>query len=100
MNRACLTLPLLLTLAGCNALEPYATAPLAARPGQPAGARVAICYNTLTTTLAEVRVQAQRECPAGTTAQPVDTDWYMQNCPVLLPARGTFVCLPAKTSPN
>jgi len=82
-------------LAGCDALDPYPTAPRAAPPGVP-GQRVAICYNTLTTTLAEVKAQAQQECAAGTVAQPADTDWYLQNCPLLLPARATFMCAPTK----
>ncbi|MGC2414800.1 MAG: hypothetical protein WA459_19150, partial [Stellaceae bacterium] len=71
---------------------PYPAAPRAAQPGAPPGPRVAICYNTLTTTLAEVQIQAQQECSARTVAEPVDTDWYLQNCPLLLPARATFVC--------
>ncbi len=83
---------LLTALAACGGLDPYATAPRAAQPGQPAGARVAICYNTLTTSLAEVAAEAQRECTAHTRAEPVDTDWYLQQCPLLLPARATFVC--------
>ncbi len=88
MTRAVCAL-LLAALAGC---DPYATTPRAAQPGQPVGPRVAICYNTLTTSLAEVAAQAQRECSADTRAEPVDTDWYMQQCPLLLPARATFVC--------
>jgi hypothetical protein len=87
---------LLLTLAGCSALDPYPAAPRAAQPGAAAGPRVAICYNTLTTTLAEVQTQAQQECGANTVAQPVDTDWYLQNCPLLLPARATFLCAAKK----
>ena len=83
---------LLLTIVGCSALDPYSAAPRAAQPGAPAGPRVAICYNTLTTTLVEVQTQAQQECGANTVAQAVDTDWYLQNCPLLLPARATFVC--------
>jgi len=83
------------TLAGCGALDPYPTAPRAAQPGAPPGPRVAICYNTLTTSLAEVEAEAQQECSANTIARPVDTDWYLQACPLLLPARATFVCAPA-----
>jgi hypothetical protein len=79
-------------LAGCGALDPYPTTPRAAPPGTAAGSRVAICYNTLTTTLAEVRKAAQEECAAATVAEPADTDWYLQNCPLLLPARATFRC--------
>lgn len=83
-------------LAGCGALDPYPTAPRGASPGQPAGARVAICYNTMATPLAAVQAEAQQECAAGTVAQAVDTDWYIEYCPLLLPARATFVCAPRK----
>ena len=83
------------TLAGCGALDPYPASPRAARPGALPGPRVAICYNTLATSLAEVQAQAQEECSANTVAQPVDTDWYLQACPLLLPGRATFVCAPA-----
>jgi hypothetical protein len=84
------------TLVGCTALDPYPTTPRAAQPGAPAGPRVAICYNRLTTSLAEVQAEAQQECNADTVASPVDTDWYLQNCPLLLPAHATFVCNPKK----
>ena len=84
-------------LAGCSALEPYATAPAAVPAGAAnAGPRVAICYNTLATPLAEVKVQAQRECAAGSVAEPARTDWYLEACPLLLPARATFVCAAGK----
>jgi hypothetical protein len=83
-------------LGGCNLLDPFPTTARGAQPGQPAGERVAVCYNSMTTTLAEVREQAQRECAANSVAEPVDTDWYMQTCPILLPARASFVCLSKK----
>ena len=79
-------------LAGCTALDPFPTAPRPAQPGAATDPRVAICYNTLATTLAEVQKAAQEECGANTSAVPTDTDWYLQNCPVLLPARATFLC--------
>jgi hypothetical protein len=98
---ATLLLTMAATLAGCSALEPYPTVPRDLPPGPlatPATTipRVAICYNTLATTLAEVQAQAQQECPAGMRAEPADTDWYLQNCPLLLPARATFVCRPTR----
>jgi len=93
---AALWLTLAAALAGCGALDPYPAPPRAAQPGAPPGPRVAICYNTLSTTLAEVQKEAQQECAAGTLAEPADTDWYLQNCPLLLPARATFVCRPKK----
>lgn len=91
-------------LGSCNALDAYPTSPRAlaevpyGAPPHPFASmsRVGICYNTLTTSLAEVREQAQRECPVNTVAEPSDTDWYMQNCPLLLPARGTFICRATK----
>jgi len=87
---------LIATLAGCDALDPFPTAPRTAQPGAPAAPRVAICYNRLATSLAEVLAEAQAECSANTVAAPVDTDWYLQNCPLLLPARATFVCMAKK----
>jgi hypothetical protein len=83
-------------MASCSALDPYPTVPHATQPGQPAGQRVAICYNTMNSTLTQVQTEAQQECAANTVAAPVDTDWYMQNCPLLLPARATFVCTAKK----
>ena len=80
-------------LAGCSALAPYPTYPRMAGPGEEATTlRVAICYDTLASSLDEVQVAAQQECPADTTATPLDTDWRLQYCPLLLPARATFVC--------
>jgi hypothetical protein len=96
MNRATISLLLLTTsLGGCGALDPYPTVARATQAGQPAGPRVAICYNTMKSTLAQVQSEAQQECAANAVAEAVDTDWYMQNCPLLLPARATFVCTPA-----
>jgi hypothetical protein len=93
---AALLLTLAATLAGCGALDPYPAAPRAAQSWAPMGPRVAICYNTLATSLAAVQNQAQQECSADTVAQPADTDWYLQACPLLLPARATFVCASKK----
>ena len=82
---------------GCSMLDPYPTAPAPPEPKVvDAGPRVAICYDTLRSSLDQVRTAAQAECSAGTTATPVDTDLYMQNCPLLLPARATFICAPHK----
>jgi hypothetical protein len=43
-----------------------------------------------------VQAEAQRECAANTLAEPVDTDWYMESCPLLLASRATFVCTAKK----
>jgi hypothetical protein len=98
MSRLAATLLLLATaaLAACSLLDPYPTTARGAEPGQPAGTRVGICYNTMTATLPEVREQAQKECAADASAEPVDTDWHLQTCPLLLPARASFVCVAKK----
>jgi hypothetical protein len=84
-------------LAGCSGLAPYPTYPRVAVAGEEATAlRVAICYNTLVSTLDEVQVAAQQECPSATAATPFDTDWHLQYCPLLLPSRATFVCAAKK----
>jgi hypothetical protein len=85
-------------LLGCGAINPYPTAPAAREAKAPsdAGPRVEICYNTLRSTLDQVRASAQAECAANTVATPVETDWYLQTCPLLLPARATFICAPQK----
>ena len=98
MNRARLSLLLAAGLSGCGMVAPYPTAPLpreAKAPPDP-GPRVAICYNTLNTKLDEARLEAQAECPSGTVATPIATDYYLQNCPLLLPARATFACATQK----
>jgi hypothetical protein len=86
-----------IALAGCSALQPYPTSPANALPGEvDAGPRIAICYDALVSSLDEVRAAAQQECAPDTEASSVGTDWYMTYCPVLLPARATFVCAPKK----
>jgi len=81
--------------AGCAELDPYATTPLAAKPGvKDAGTRVGICYNTLRSSPSKVQEAAQAECAAGTTAEQIDTDYQVQFCPLLLPGRATFICRP------
>jgi len=82
-----------IALTGCSALDPYSTLPASAYPGEvEQGTRVAVCYDTLVSSLDEVRAVAQQECTPDTVAIPVRTDWYMQYCPLLLPARATFAC--------
>ena len=88
---------LLAALAGCSALVPYATYPRAARPGEDAAlTRVAICYDTFVSSLDQVQAAAQQECAADTVATYSSTDWYLQYCPLLLPARTTYMCTPKK----
>jgi hypothetical protein len=82
-------------LAGCSVLDPYPTYPRAAEAGtQDKGPRVAICYDALVSSAALVQQAAQKECAANSVATRVDTDLLLQFCPLLLPARATFVCTP------
>jgi hypothetical protein len=91
------TVLLLAALAGCSALEPYATYPRSARPGEDTAlTRVAVCYDTFVSSLDQVQAAAQQECAAGTVATYSSTDWYLQFCPLLLPARATYMCTPKK----
>jgi hypothetical protein len=95
-RRGAALLLLAAVLGGCGTLDPYATVARPVHPGQPTGPRVGICYNGLRSSSASVQAEAQRECAAGTLPEPVDTDWYMENCPLLLPSRATFVCTAKK----
>jgi hypothetical protein len=95
-RRAAALLLLAAILSGCGAVDPYATLARLPQPGQPPGQRVGICYNGLRSSPARVQAEAQRECAANTLATPVDTDWYMDTCPLLLPSRASFVCTAKK----
>ena len=95
--RLCRVAGAVAALAGCSALQPYATYPRAAPPGEvDAGPRVAICYDTLVSGPDDVQKAAQEECTANTVATYSSTDWHLDYCPLLLPARATFVCSPKK----
>ena len=84
-------------LAGCSALQPYPTYPQPAGAGEKdAGGRVAMCYDAVVSSRFEVQKAAQDQCPPNTHATRVDTDWKLDYCPLLLPARATFVCKPKK----
>ncbi len=84
-------------LVGCSALTPYPTYPQQPAAGaKDAGPRVAICYDALASSRMAVQKAAQDECGPGTLANQLDTDWKLDYCPLLLPARATFVCQPKK----
>jgi hypothetical protein len=84
-------------LVACSAFTPYPTEPQPAAAGvKDAGTRVAICYDALVSSRAAVQKAAQDECTSDTRATRVDTDWKLDFCPLLLPARATFVCAPKK----
>lgn len=83
------------TLGGCGVLDPYSTYPRQpAAKVHDAGPRVAVCYDALVSSAAAVEKAAQSQCAAGSVATRIDTDWLLEYCPLLLPARATFVCTP------
>ena len=97
MKRVALSaLFLVAALSGCSAVAPFATFPAAAQKGEPQGERVAICYSPLASGKTEVEKAAQGECPANTRAIRVASDWRLNYCPLLLPARVTFTCAARK----
>jgi hypothetical protein len=94
---AALALAATAALAGCSALDPYPTYPQPPAAGvKDAGPRVAICYDPLASSRDTVQKAAQDECVPNALAARVDTDWRLDNCPLLLPGRATFVCKPKK----
>ena len=96
-SRRLLALLLAAGLAGCSSLTPFATGPKKADPKEKdPGPRVAICYNPLKTSDEKVQESGQAQCIGKAEAEKVSTDYRLDDCPVLTPARATFVCKPAK----
>jgi hypothetical protein len=92
----CLLL-LLAATAGCSGFTPFPVTPRGLAIGEKdPGPRVAICYNGLKTLPEQVQKLAQEQCASDTTAERIDTDYRMDNCPVMTPARATFLCKTAK----
>lgn len=95
---------LLLLVAGsvcaCGALTPYASAPAPALPV--AGVvdprqRVGICANPLKSSPEQIQQVAQTECLGNTVAQQITGgDYRLDVCPLAVPARITFACIPKK----
>jgi hypothetical protein len=83
-------------LAGCSMVAPYPTQPGEAKKGEPEHERVAVCYDRLASSPADVQKSAQEQCESNTRATLVDTDYHLDYCPLLLPARATFACVPQK----
>jgi hypothetical protein len=82
---------------GCSAFTPYSTLPQPPPKGvvDPRD-RVAICFNKAKTAFDEVAQLAQAECPKGSHADWIDTDYRLDYCPLSLPGRATFACSPIK----
>jgi hypothetical protein len=95
---AMLSIAILATVTGCSQLAPYATYPRQPDPkAHDAGPRVAVCYDGLVSSGGAVQRVAQAQCTPNTVAKRIDTDWLLQYCPLLVPARATFVCTPKQS---
>jgi hypothetical protein len=82
---------------GCTALNPFPTGPLAAdSKAKDIPPRVAICYNPMKTPPEKVQELGQAQCLSDTVADKIGVDYRLDDCPVLTPARATFVCKPTK----
>jgi len=87
----------LMLATGCSALTPYSTTPLAPKSAAvDLRTRVAICFNKLKTSPDQVQQQAQAECPNNSVPELIDTDYRLEFCPIAVPGRSTFVCVPQK----
>ena len=96
-----LRLPLVLAAGlavGCSAFTPFASVPTGAPPGTvDTRQRVGMCFNPLHTTPEQLRQAAQVECLGNSVAERVgDVDYGLDACPVAVPGRATFVCVPHK----
>jgi len=86
---------LLAALAGCSGFTPFPVPPKGLAIGETnPGTRVAICYNGFKSTPAEVQELGLEQCrtTGNTAAERIGTDYRMENCPVMTPARATFLC--------
>jgi hypothetical protein len=97
MSRPLAALVLLAALAGCEGdrLPPFETVPPPLTKAQQKATqptRVAVCYNSLTTSATAVLAIAAQSCDAGTVPKPVGRDFNLNNCPLFEPARATFAC--------
>jgi hypothetical protein len=92
----CLLL-LLAGAAGCSGFTPFPAGPRPLAIGEKdPGVRVAICYNGLKTPPEQLQKLAQEQCPSDMVAERFDTDYRMDDCPLMTPARATFLCKTAK----
>jgi hypothetical protein len=82
---------------GCTALNPFATGPLPAGPNDhDPGPRVGVCFNPLKTPAEKLQALGQAQCFDKSVAEKIGVDYHLDDCPVLTPARATFVCKPTK----
>ena len=66
----------------------------------PARATIAICYNGLSDSPAEVMEQAREACPYGGEVERVAEDFYWNPCSLFYPTRAIFACTPGQQPPS
>ena len=87
-------------LGGCAVLDPYETVPV--KPPLGSGdtrPRVGLCFDKFRSSPEKLLAAAAETCGKGMSAVPEDTNYgldAMDFCPVLLPGRATFICVPQK----
>jgi hypothetical protein len=99
MIRWCCLLVLVAATAGCSGFTPFPVAPRGLELGEKnPGTRVAICYNGLKNEPEQVQNLALEQCRSegGTAVERISTDYRMDDCPLVTPARATFVCKTVK----
>jgi hypothetical protein len=87
----------LAALCGCSTLDPYETIPLKQTPDT--RPHVGLCFDKFRSTPEKLLAAAQESCGKGMSAVPDGTDYGIETldvCPVLLPGRATFSCVPQK----
>ena len=68
---------------------------LVAAAGQnPANAPVSVCYSRLAAGPDQIKAVAASECGKGETPKLVDQGFDITACPLLIPIRATFTCVP------
>jgi hypothetical protein len=96
-RRAALALALLTTTllsTSCGSLvEPFQGVPRVPRGVDDPGDRVAVCYNKMFSTPAQVRAVAVDACGPDTSPQFLEQDTRL-SCPLMTPVRATYQCVP------
>jgi hypothetical protein len=92
-------LAILATSCGSGSLPPIDTEPKPPRAGVHEDFdRVAVCYNSETSTPHEVLEVARHNCGVGTHPWLIEQDTHL-TCPLLTPTRATFACLKPGMAP-
>ena len=93
---ACFTSPYSVSPPSDVAVRVWEATPI----GGPARTTIAVCYNGLGDSPAEVMEQAREACPNGGDIERVGEDIYWNPCSLSHPTRAIFACTPGKVPPS